>query len=107
MSSVCKCEIQMFTSDTVNYSGLEDIFAKKHSLPVSLCNFTKCQYVYFKKTLDLSNIKTMFIFFFHREPESVREQSPGLSWSASGRDQPGGDCGPLCAQTAGNPQGHR
>lgn len=48
-----------------------------------------------------------FCSSFYREPESVSEQSAGLSRSAAGRDQPGGDCGPLCPQTAGDPQGHR
>ncbi len=49
----------------------------------------------------------MLVFFGHREPESVSEQPAGVSWSAAGRDQPGRDCGPLCPQTAGDPQGHR
>lgn len=42
-----------------------------------------------------------------REPESVGEQSAGVSRSAAGRNQPGGDGGPLCPQAAGDPQGHR
>lgn len=46
-------------------------------------------------------------FFGYREPESVSEQSAGLSRPAAGRDQPGSDRGPFCPQTAGDPQGHR
>lgn len=71
------------------------MFAKKHLLADSLPIF-----------LSYLNYLS-FCFFSHREPESVSEQSAGLSWSAAGRDQPGGDGGPLCPQTAGDPQGHR
>lgn len=78
------------------------MFAKKHSLAVSLdiSNYT---------TFNLRKIKPMLCLccFPHREPESVSEQPAGLSRSAAGRDQPGGDGGPLCPQTAGDPQGHR
>lgn len=45
--------------------------------------------------------------WYSREPESVSEQSAGLSRPAACRNQPGGDCGPLCPQTAGDTQGHR